>query len=492
MSGDTLDLNGTNSFTSATDNSVITASYANGLLTLTTASGTANAADYQAALELVHFSHTGDPTSGGTDNSRTLTWTVVDTNSIATENTSLPVTSTINVVHTPPSVTGVNGTTVTYAEQQTGTTFLDSGLTVSDSDALTSATVTVSGFQSGDVLSVGNLDGLTLTTNANGTIVLSGSGTSLQYQTALDSISFSETVGTDPTHGGAATEAVRNVSWTLVDANSANNTSSFSSTLDTVHKAPVVTAGANVTFTEGSTGVTADGTLTVTNSDSIKSATVSITGGFLSGDKLDLNGTNSFTASDNAVITASYNAASGLLTLTTASGTATAADYQAALDLVHFSHTGDPTNGGADPTRTLTWTVVDTNSIATENTSSTGDEHDQRRAHAAERDRGERDDRYLCGAADGDDLPGQRAHGERRRRSDERDGDGLGLPERRRFERREPRRPDADDERQRHDRAERLGHEPAISDGAWIRSASARRLAPTRRMAGPRPKRCAA
>ena len=157
-------------------------------------------------------------------------------------------------------------------------------------------------------------------------------------------------MGTDPTHGGAATEAVRSVDWTLVDAEQhASNTSSFSSTLDTVHKAPVVTAGANVTFTEGSTGVTADGTLTVTDSDSIKSATVSITGGFLSAsDRLDLNGTNSFTASDNAVITASYNAASGLLTLTTASGTATAADYQAALDLVHFSNTGDPTNGGAD------------------------------------------------------------------------------------------------------------------------------------------------
>ena len=60
---------------------------------------------------------------------------MVDTNSIATETTSLPGTSTINVVHTPPSVTGVNGTTVTYVEQQTGTTFLDSGLTVSDSDA---------------------------------------------------------------------------------------------------------------------------------------------------------------------------------------------------------------------------------------------------------------------------------------------------------------------------------------------------------------------
>jgi hypothetical protein len=78
-----------------------------------------------------------------------------------------------------------------------------------------------------------------------------------------------------------------------------------------VHKPPVVTAGANVTFTEGSGPVLADSTLALSDSDSIKSATVAITGGFLAGDTLDFNnGTENFeTFGDGGTISASFNAA---------------------------------------------------------------------------------------------------------------------------------------------------------------------------------------
>ncbi|MBV8764803.1 MAG: hypothetical protein JOZ66_07800, partial [Hyphomicrobiales bacterium] len=347
LSGDTLDLNGTNSFTSTTDGSVISASFnaAAGLLTLTTTSGTATAGDYQAALDLVHFSNSGDPTGGAKDPTRTLTWTVVDTNTLAGENTSAPVTSTIDAVHLPPVISGANGVTVTYTEGQPTPTLLDSGFSISN-DTLTSATVSVSNFQTGDVLSVGNLDGLTIASNANGTLVLSGVGTSLQYQTALDSISFSEVAGSDPTHGG--TDNVRSVTWTIVD--DANSTASATTTLDTVHTLSV-NAGVTVTFAAGQTGPTVlDSGLAVNDSDTLVSATVSV-GGFQNGDILNVTNLDGLTLASDA---------NGTIVLT---GTASAAVYQTALQSIVFDEApgSDPTHGGSDLVRNVTWSVTDSN-----------------------------------------------------------------------------------------------------------------------------------
>src|SRR5258708_5854984 len=56
-------------------------------------------------------------------------------------------------------------------------------------------------------------------------------------------------------------------------------------------------------------------------------------------------------------ITASYNAGTGVFTL---SGTDTIADYHAVLQSITFSSTNlNPTNGGADVSRTIDWTVND-------------------------------------------------------------------------------------------------------------------------------------
>src|SRR5262249_13030311 len=58
-------------------------------------------------------------------------------------------------------------------------------------------------------------------------------------------------------------------------------------------------------------------------------------------------------------ITAIYNNA-GVLTLTPAGATATLAQWQAALDAVQYSSTSDnPTNFGADTSRTISWVVND-------------------------------------------------------------------------------------------------------------------------------------
>ena len=82
-----------------------------------------------------------------------------------------------------------------------------------------------------------------------------------------------------------------------------------------------------------------EGTLQMLNG-----ATVSI-GGFLAGDTLGFT--------NQSGITGTYNSNTGVLTLT---GSASLADYATALKSITYSSTaGDPTNGGTDPTRTLSW-----------------------------------------------------------------------------------------------------------------------------------------
>jgi fibronectin-binding autotransporter adhesin len=115
-----------------------------------------------------------------------------------------------------------------------------------------------------------------------------------------------------------------------------------------VHVAPTVTAGATVTFTGGA-AVTLDGALTVSdpNSGILAGATVAIGAGFLSGDTLNFTNQNG--------ITGTYNANTGVLTLT---GTASLANYQAARKSIAFSSTsGNPSDSGADLSRTVSWTV---------------------------------------------------------------------------------------------------------------------------------------
>ena len=91
-------------------------------------------------------------------------------------------------------------------------------------------------------------------------LTLTGTSTVADYQTALDSITYSFTpTNGDPTGGGSDT--TRTIAWTVSDGSTSNGTSNTgTSTLDTVHVAPVVTAGGTVTFTGGGSPVTLDGT----------------------------------------------------------------------------------------------------------------------------------------------------------------------------------------------------------------------------------------
>jgi VCBS repeat-containing protein len=349
VAGDTLNFTGQNGITGSYNAST-------GVLTLT---GTDTLAHYQAALESITFS-TGVANTG----SRTIDWSVTDGS--PGNGTSAIAASTVSVVQGGPQL-NVGAPHVTFTGGGSAVV-LDSGLIVTDTDSptLVSATVAISGgFLAGDQLNFTNQNGIIGSYNSStGVLTLTSSGASAtlaQWETALQSVTFSEIGNADPTHGGSDT--TRTISWSVNDGSSSNT---GTSTLDTVHVAPVVTAGGAVTFTGGGSAVALDPTLTLADLDSggtLAGATVSIDSThFLADDTLNFVSQNG--------ITGSYDAAQGVLTL---SGTSSIANYQAALDSVTFSESSgnaDPTGGGNDTTRTISWSVNDGSS--TSNTATTG------------------------------------------------------------------------------------------------------------------------
>src|SRR5262249_38275501 len=110
------------------------------------------------------------------------------------------------------------------------------------------------------------------------------------------------------------------------------------------------------TYTNTAVSLLSAATVSDVDNQTLASATVSISSGFLTGDVLAFTNTSSTTYGN---ITAIYNNA-GVLTLTSAGATATLAQWQAALDAVRYSSTSnDPTNSGTDTSRTISWVVND-------------------------------------------------------------------------------------------------------------------------------------
>ncbi|WP_420904253.1 Calx-beta domain-containing protein [Candidatus Magnetaquiglobus chichijimensis] len=355
-SGDTLAL---------TTQNGISGSYnaTTGVLTLT---GTATLAQYQAALRTVTFvSSSEDPTA--THATRTVTWAVTDANSDnASVQTSSGVTSTIHLTATADAPVVTAGGTLAYTENDAAKV-IDATITLADVDdtQITGATVSIgSGLTSGDTLALTTQNGISGSYNATtGVLTLTGTATLAQYQAALRTVTFVSS-SEDPT----ATHATRTVTWAVTDANSDNTSVQTSSGVtSTIHltataDAPVVTAGGTLAYTENDAAKVIDATITLADVDDtqITGATVSIGSGLTSGDTLALTTQNG--------ISGSYNATTGVLTLT---GTATLAQYQAALRTVTFvSSSEDPTATHA--TRTVTWAVTDANSDNTSAQTSSG------------------------------------------------------------------------------------------------------------------------
>ncbi|MFY9477244.1 MAG: cadherin domain-containing protein [Aquabacterium sp.] len=239
-----------------------------GTLTLT---GTATVAQYQAALRSITYTNNSDNPSTA---ARTVSFTVTDgalTSTAATRNIA------ITAVNDAPVVTTTGGSS-SFTENGSAVA-VDSGLTVSDVDStnLNGATVRITGNYSNgqDLLSFTDQNGISGSWNAStGTLTLSGTATLAQYQTALRSITYSNSSENPST-------TARTVSFTVTDSSStASNTATRTAGVTAVNDAPVITsngggASASISVGENSTAVT---TVTATDVDS-SNLVYSIVGG---------------------------------------------------------------------------------------------------------------------------------------------------------------------------------------------------------------------
>jgi hypothetical protein len=318
-----------------TDQNGITGTFDTGTGTLTLA-GSASRADYETALRSVAYENLSEAPNTGT---RTVTTLVND--GAANSN---PVTDDIAItaVNDKPVVTPGTGS-ASYTENASPVVVAPA-LALSDPDSanLGGATVTFESGQPGDVLAATAQFGITVSSGPAGSLVLSGNATVAQYETVLRSVTFS-TPSDDPS------TTTRTIGFTVSDSAAlASTLATRDVTVTAVNDAPTLNGSfALVTFTEDGTPVAVSADLAVADADdaSLEGATIGITANKQPGDAL------SFT--DQNGITGSYVAGTGTLTL---SGTATVAQYQAALRSITFSSTEQ---GPASATRSIAFTVTD-------------------------------------------------------------------------------------------------------------------------------------
>src|SRR5258706_70515 len=322
-----------------------------GVMTLTSAGGTATLAQWQVALRAVQYSNSSDNPS---TSARTVSFIVND--GTANSNT---VASTVNVAAVNDASTLATGSTLNYTENGAATA-INTALTVADLDnaTLPSATVSITGgFASAeDVLSftnvpatMGNIAGaynagtgvMTLT-SAGGTATLA------QWQVALRAVQYSNSSDNPST-------SARTVSFTVNDSAANSNTVTSTVNVAAVNDVPVLTTGSTLNYTENGAATAINTALTVADPDNatLSSGTVSITGGFASAEDV-LSFTNVPATMGN--IAGSYNAGTGVMTLTSAGSTATLAQWQAAFRAVQYSNSSDNPSTAA---RTVSFAVND-------------------------------------------------------------------------------------------------------------------------------------
>src|SRR5262249_24566340 len=151
-------------------------------------------------------------------------------------------------------------------------------------------------------------------------------------------------LATDPTNGLIH-------AWELDDSHVSGTTITDDTT--TITPPVLSNVAASASYSAGATATTLSSGTTVSDPDSanLVSGTVAISSAtFLTGDTLAA-------VTTGTSITASYSTSTGVLSLT---GSDTLAHYQQVLDSVSYSSSNlNPTNFGADPSRTVSWVVND-------------------------------------------------------------------------------------------------------------------------------------
>ncbi|GGF37632.1 hypothetical protein GCM10011611_50130 [Aliidongia dinghuensis] len=371
----------------------ITGSYANGVLTLSSAGNTATAAQFQAAIDAVGFYDKSDtPITGnrtvtvavvdGTQGARTIastTVTVTPTNDspvlTPVSHDSFP-TATETATATPPSsgtvgtlvsslIAGSNITDTDANGQYPGdsTASLPTGIAITQAD--TSAGTwwysTDNGAHWTEFAGTG-----TTGTALNGSNALHLNATAMVYfapaagaNGAVDTAltfrawdQFDTTLNAGVVNGAVTNLPTDGISGAL---GTGINTQASAYSANQQVLSLAITGNQTVTYTEPNgpnlpgSAIAADAGLVLTTTDAITSATVTLSGGHAEDTLVFAN--DGLTMGN---ITGSY--ANGVLTLSSIGHSATAAQFQAAIDAVKFYDTSDtPITGN----RTVTVAVVD-------------------------------------------------------------------------------------------------------------------------------------
>ncbi len=328
-----------------------------GTLQLTFTGG--NAAQVSAVLRQIAYANASDAPPA----SVVLDWSVSDGNSGA-QGTGGAKTTTgqsivqITAVNDAPVVTTSFGS-VTGGVQAAA---VDGGLTLSDIDNATLAKATVSitsGFAAGqDVLAFRNTDATAFGNiagsydAATGVLTMTSSGSSAtvaQFQAALRAVTYKNTA-TSPTIG------TRTLSMVADDGTNPSLAATRTVEVAAVNQAPVVTTSVGTTPAPEQTTVMVDAGISLSDADSttLRSATMSITGGFeVDTDNLFFDNTDSAKFGN---IFPTYDWDTGVLTLDSWDSSATVAQFQAALRAVTYTAYSD---APSTATRTISVAVED-------------------------------------------------------------------------------------------------------------------------------------
>ena len=350
---ESLSLNG--AATAAAAGLTVSYTAATGVLLI---SGSASKATYQTILQGIQYNDSSDtPTT--TD--RTVNVVVSDGALSSALNT---VTVNVTAVNDAPVL--ATGSTLAYTENGAAAA-IATAITVADPDnaTLVSATVSIgTGFATGqDVLAftnvpatMGNIAGVyNAATGVMDLTSAGGTATTAQWQAALRAVTYANTSDNPST-------AARTVSYTVNDSAANSNILTSTVNVTAVNDAPVLATGSTLAYTENGAAAAIATAITVADPDNatLVSATVSIGTGFATGQDV-LAFTNVPATMGN--IAGVYNAATGVMDLTSAGGTATTAQWQAALRAVTYANTSDNPSTAA---RTVSYTVND--SAANSNT----------------------------------------------------------------------------------------------------------------------------
>ncbi len=311
----------------------------------------ANAASVINGLTYQNISQ--NPTSGA----RTVTLTQIkDSGGTANggvDTTGVAIAATVNVmpINDAPVLSGTSS--ITYTENAAATP-INTSISLSDVDSatLSSATVAITNFVSGqDILSFvsnANTGNITASFNAvTGVLTLTSvdnSGTPAQFEAALRAVQYSNS-------SDNPTTTARDITFVVNDGSVANNLSSVvhsTVNLTAVNDAPVLSGTSNITYTENAAATVINSGISLSDVDSatLSSATVAITN-FVSGQDILSFVSNANTGN----ITASFNAVTGVLTLTSVDNSGTPAQFEAALRAVKYANSSDnPTTTARDIT----------------------------------------------------------------------------------------------------------------------------------------------